>query len=115
MGQYAFLANYRNSFGMTVADLRDPGNGMVGAWIILVVEWFVFMLLAWYLEQVFASGTGNRRHPLYFLDSCRKVRVSLSWYKASGLSTPRSDLGSQVGFGVFSVRLFGCPGSESSG
>lgn len=42
-------------------------------WAILIVEWFVFMALAWYLEQVFASGTGNRRHPLFFLDCFRKV------------------------------------------
>ena len=83
MGQYALMATYRNSYGMTAADLRDPGNGMVGAWIILLVEWFVFMLLAWYLEQVFASGTGNKRHPLYFLDSCRKVGVGLFlWIEA---------------------------------
>jgi len=72
-GEYAFLAVYRDSFGMMFSSLTDPGNGMIVAFIILAAEWFVFMGLAWYLEQVFASGTGNRRHPLFFLDACRRV------------------------------------------
>ena len=59
---------------MTFANLADPGNGMVAAWAILFAEWFAFMALAWYLEQVFASGTGNRRHPLFFLDGLRRGR-----------------------------------------
>ena len=59
--------------GMGFANLVDPGNGMVTAWAILFGEWFLFMAGAWYLEQVFASGTGNRRHPLFFLDFLRKV------------------------------------------
>ncbi|KAF6264708.1 hypothetical protein COO60DRAFT_1482014 [Scenedesmus sp. NREL 46B-D3] len=71
MGEYAFLAVYRNSYGMAFSNLRDAGNGMTTAWLILGVEWVVFMAAAWYLEQVFASGTGNRRHPLFFLEGLR--------------------------------------------
>ena len=52
MGEYAFLAVYRSSYGMSVADLWTKGNGMLEAWLILGVEWIVFMALAWYLEQV---------------------------------------------------------------
>ncbi|GBF88379.1 ABC transporter A family member protein [Raphidocelis subcapitata] len=73
-GEYAFLAVYRNGYGMALRNLNDPGNGMIAVWIILAAEWPVFMGLAWYLEQVFASGTGNRRHPLFFLDCLRKGR-----------------------------------------
>ncbi len=58
---------------MTFSNLMDPGNGMISAFAMLFGEWFVFMGLAWYLEQVFASGTGNKRHPLFFLDACRRV------------------------------------------
>jgi hypothetical protein len=72
-GEYAFLAVYRDAFGMSFSTLLDPGNGMIAAWAILAAEWWVFMGLAWYLEQVFASGTGNRRHPLFFLDCLRRV------------------------------------------
>jgi hypothetical protein len=58
MGEYAFLAVYRNSYGMDFANLRDAGNGMTTAWLILGVEWVVFMGLAWYLEQVCGGGGG---------------------------------------------------------
>ncbi|GBF94154.1 ABC transporter A family [Raphidocelis subcapitata] len=73
-GEYATLGTYRGMGGMAFGNLLDAGNGTVTVWAILFAEWFVFMTLAWYLEQVFASGTGNRRHPLYFLDAFRKDR-----------------------------------------
>lgn len=52
MGEYAFLAVYRQSYGMSLSNLRDAGNGMTEVWVILAVEWVVFMMVAWYLEQV---------------------------------------------------------------
>jgi hypothetical protein len=73
MGEYAFLAVYRSSYGMALPDLWARGNGMLGAWLILGVEWVLFMAAAWYLEQVFASGTGNRRHPLFFLAGLKRA------------------------------------------
>lgn len=76
-GEYAFLAVYRDSYGMTFSSLTDKNNGVITTWIILAVEWWVFMVLAWYLEQVLANGTGNRRHPLFFLDYFRKVSQTL--------------------------------------
>jgi len=63
---------YRDSDGMLFSNLSDAKNGMSATWAIFIVEWVVFMVLAWYLEQVYASGTGVRRHPLFFLDACRK-------------------------------------------
>lgn len=52
LGEYAFLAVYRSSYGMSVANLADPNNGMTTVWLILACEWVLFMALAWYLEQV---------------------------------------------------------------
>lgn len=74
-GEYATLGTYRGTMGMAWANLGDGGNGLAAVMGILFAQWFLFMGLAWYLEQVFASGTGNRRHPLFFLDGLRKVRV----------------------------------------
>eukprot|EP00803_Ostreobium_quekettii_P006309 evm.model.scf_575EXC.2 EVM.evm.TU.scf_575EXC.2 scf_575EXC:9226-28928(-) len=37
--------------GMTWARLRDEGNGMVHIWVIMILEWFVFMGAVWLLEQ----------------------------------------------------------------
>ena len=34
---------------------------------VCAVETVLAVVLAWYLEQVLASGTGVRRHPLFFL------------------------------------------------
>jgi hypothetical protein len=52
LGEYSFLAVYRDSYGMKFSNLSDPKNGLVAVYIILALEWWVFMGLAWYLEQV---------------------------------------------------------------
>jgi len=71
LGAYSGLAGYQNTSGLTFAKLHDHKNGMITAWIILLVEWPFFMLLAYYLEQVLSSGVGAQRHPLFFLDCFR--------------------------------------------
>jgi hypothetical protein len=38
--------------GMTADSLFDSGNGMRAAWGMLVAEWALMLVLAWYLEQV---------------------------------------------------------------
>lgn len=76
MGEYAFLGTYRNTKGMTFANLGDKGNGMLVVWAILLIEWPIFMILAWYLEQTCATGTGVRKPWNYCLPEwcrCRKV------------------------------------------
>jgi hypothetical protein len=65
LGQYAFRATYQNSDGMTFADINKDGTGMGEVWIIFIVEWVVFLVLAWYLEQVISSATGIRKHWLF--------------------------------------------------
>jgi hypothetical protein len=66
MGEYAFLAVYRNSYGMSIRSLTDPGNGMTVVWAVLAVEWVVFLAAAWYAEKVLATGTGGSRKRLCF-------------------------------------------------
>jgi hypothetical protein len=66
MGEYAFLAVYRNSFGMSIQSLKDPGNGMTTVWVILAAEWAVFMAAAWYAEKVLATGTGGNKRRICF-------------------------------------------------
>ena len=56
MAEYAFLGVYRDESGLTWERMSDPGNGMYATWGIFVVEWFVFMVLGWYLEQVGARA-----------------------------------------------------------
>ncbi|GIL46004.1 hypothetical protein Vafri_3096 [Volvox africanus] len=69
---YSQRAIFGNGRGLGWSGLRDEGNGMISVWIILLVEWPVFMTLAWYFEQVLDSGTGARRPPLFFLERWRR-------------------------------------------
>lgn len=71
MSQYAFRASYQDDQGMTWSKLGDENNGLVAVMIIMLVEWVVFMLIAWYLEQVMDTGVGVPRHPLFFLGRFR--------------------------------------------
>eukprot|EP00898_Chlorokybus_atmophyticus_P003419 jgi/Chlat1/4078/Chrsp26S04118 len=71
LSQYSFRASYQNSSGMEFSNLGDSGNGMIEVWVVFIVEWFIFMILAYYLEQVLSSTTGVNKHPLYFLGKKR--------------------------------------------
>lgn len=71
LAQYAFLGMYQGGDGLTWERMSDDGNGMGRVMGIFVLEFFVFTLLAWYLEQVLDDTTGVRRHWLFFLDPWR--------------------------------------------
>lgn len=76
MSAYTQIAVYRGTRGMTFANLADSGNGMVATWAIFIVEWALFLIVGLYFEQVISSGTGVRKHPLFFLQWCwKKVRT----------------------------------------
>lgn len=65
---YAFKATYQNGgHGLTFSKLYDYNNHWVYATCVCAVETVLAILLALYLEQVLSSGTGVRRHPLFFL------------------------------------------------
>ncbi len=59
LGQYSFLGVYKGSKGLTFSKFSDKGCGMSAVLIILTLEWFLFMGLAYYLEQVLSSGAGR--------------------------------------------------------
>lgn len=69
--QYSFYGNYMGTDGMRWRDLSDRENGMKEVWIIMAVEWFVVLFLAYYLDQA-VSSSGSVRHPLVFFQSGRK-------------------------------------------
>ncbi|XP_009615366.1 ABC transporter A family member 7 [Nicotiana tabacum] len=66
--QYAFNANYMGTDGMRWKDLSDGKNGMKDVLIIMIVQWLVFLFLAYYIDQIASSG----KDPLFFLWSSRK-------------------------------------------
>nr|XP_017188524.2 ABC transporter A family member 7-like isoform X2 [Malus domestica] len=57
--QYSFNGNYMGTDGMRWGDLSDSDNGMAEVLIIMVVEWFVVLLFAYYVDQAVSSGTGK--------------------------------------------------------
>ncbi|PQQ01321.1 ABC transporter A family member 8-like [Prunus yedoensis var. nudiflora] len=57
--QYAFNGNYMGTDGMRWGDLSDSNNGMREVLIIMVVEWFLVLLFAYYVDQAVSSGTGK--------------------------------------------------------
>eukprot|EP00951_Prasinocladus_malaysianus_P006142 scaffold43498_cov24-Prasinocladus_malaysianus.AAC.1 len=50
------MANYQGTAGLTFAKFGDEGNGMLEVLVIMLVEFPVFMALAWYLEQVLGQS-----------------------------------------------------------
>lgn len=65
---YAFLGNYMGTDGMRWKDLSDGKNGMKEVLIIMIVQWLVFLVLAYYIDQITSSG----KDPLFFLRNFRK-------------------------------------------
>lgn len=53
--------------GMRWGDLSDSMNGMKEVFIIILVEWTVVLLVAYYADQVASSGGG--KSPLFFLQN----------------------------------------------
>ena len=67
LAQYAFLADRTGGKGLTWSKLLDPDCRMLQVWFYFMVEWALFPLLAFYIEQVTGAGTGVKKHPLFFL------------------------------------------------
>lgn len=58
--------------GMQWGDLTDSTNGMGEILIIMLFEWIVVLLIAYYIDQVLSSG----KHPLFFLQRHDKKTTS---------------------------------------
>ncbi|MCH90287.1 ABC transporter A family member 7-like, partial [Trifolium medium] len=67
--------------GMRWQDLSDNTNGMKEVLIIMFAEWIVVLFVAYYIDQVFSTGSG--KSPLFFLkgflkkplSSCKKLSI----------------------------------------
>ncbi|MCO5597007.1 hypothetical protein L7F22_051079 [Adiantum nelumboides] len=70
--QYAFIGNYKGTSGMHWSNLNDPQNGLKTVMGIMAVEWLLFLVIAYYLDQVVVSGSGLKKDPLFFLKGIHK-------------------------------------------
>ncbi|CAD7696946.1 unnamed protein product [Ostreobium quekettii] len=90
MGVYSLRAKERSIDGLTWESLNDDKNDMDFLLVAFVVEWPLFMMVAWYVEQVYSTGTGFNRHPFYFLQGLRKAKNTREkqvrrWTKCSNI------------------------------
>ncbi|KAF4403201.1 hypothetical protein G4B88_027972 [Cannabis sativa] len=72
--QYAFNGNYLGTDGMRWGDLSDSKNGLTEVFIIMIIEWFLVLFVAYYVDQIMSSG--RRKSPLFFLKSLGKKKGS---------------------------------------
>lgn len=70
--QYSFIGNYMGTKGMRWGDISDSNNEMRHVLIIMIVEWLVVFVIAYYIDQVVTSGSGARKSPLFFLEKLKK-------------------------------------------
>ena len=81
MAAFGQVASYKprglgdESYGISWTKVRGSG-GMEVVMIIFFVEWILIGIAAWYLDQTYATGSGVKRHPLFFLESCLKDRLT---------------------------------------
>ena len=78
---------FQGEKGMQWSNLNDDNNGLKDVLVILFVEWVVFMILTFYLDQVAVTDSGINKHPLFFLNFKRKVNKKVGG-KAIGSRQP---------------------------
>ena len=49
--QSVLVGKYMTSSGIQWIDMRDPQNGLAGVLTIMILEWFLFLLSAFYLDH----------------------------------------------------------------
>lgn len=101
LSQYARGGYVVGTSGMFWEYLSNSNNGMREVLIIMSIEWVVFLIVSYYLDQVISSGSGNRRSLLFFLpNSQRKDLTSLeksSFQSAeSSVQIENSDVSEEV-------------------
>ncbi|KAG6555863.1 hypothetical protein Mapa_002504 [Marchantia paleacea] len=94
-GHYSLIGNFQGTQGMQWRDLKDKQNGLTTVFEIQAIEWFVFLAVTFYLDQVMASsGAGVKRHPLFCLgcswNNSRKRRGSSVNEEERSLSKSKS-------------------------
>ncbi|XP_047316812.1 ABC transporter A family member 7-like [Impatiens glandulifera] len=75
--QYAFTGNFMGTKGMGWKDLNDSNNGMKDVLIIMFVEWFVTLFVAYYIDQVVFVG----KRPLFLIQRFLKKSASSSSFR----------------------------------
>lgn len=114
--QYAFLADRTGGQGLTwKSAMTHPDCGFFQVCFVMLVEWIVFIVLGWYLEQVSGTSTGIKRNFLFFLDKKRSAQCESprATDDTPGLSLEKEKTGIELApkqpwFQRLFPRLFSC-------
>jgi len=72
--EYSSSGTSMGTDGMKWGNLSASENGMRDVMIIMLLEWLALLFIAYYVDQVFSSGSG--KNPKYLLQKFRKKRPS---------------------------------------
>ncbi|KAJ0988058.1 hypothetical protein J5N97_006414 [Dioscorea zingiberensis] len=67
LSQYSFSGDYMGTHGMRWSDLSDSLNGMKDVLIIIVIEWFVLLPVAYYIDRLASRSSIIRKGPVSIL------------------------------------------------
>lgn len=76
LSQYARGAYMVGTNGMYLDYLSNSNNGIREVLIIMSIEWVVFLIVSYYLDQVISSGSGSRRSLLFFLPNSQRKHLT---------------------------------------
>ena len=63
--RFELLGNYMAFSGIQWTDMTNPENGLAGVLIIMVLEWFVFLLFTFYLDRFHSFKDGMRKAAVF--------------------------------------------------
>ncbi|CAN4100427.1 unnamed protein product [Withania somnifera] len=78
LSQYARGGFSVGTYGIFWEYLSNSKNGMREVLIIMSIEWMVFLIVSYYLDQVISSGSGNRRSLLFFFPKYQRKHSTSS-------------------------------------
>jgi len=85
-----FVANFKNGIRYPLGMCAGP-SPVCTVYVFLIVEWFVFLVLGVYFDQIISYGGRDRKHPLFFLAPLKRFISSRSRKKNTRNSVEMTD------------------------
>ncbi|CAD6251450.1 unnamed protein product [Miscanthus lutarioriparius] len=85
------LGNYMAFLGIQWTDMTNPENGLAGVLTIMVLEWFVFLLLTFYLDHFHSFKDGMKKAAVFVrsringnhVETAQQQNIQLQEFRAS--------------------------------
>ncbi|GJD05687.1 ABC transporter A family member 8 [Galdieria sulphuraria] len=70
-----YVANFKNGIRYPLGMCSGP-SPVCTVYVFLIVEWFIFLVLGLYFDQVISYSGRDRKHPLFFLVPLKRIILS---------------------------------------